>query len=66
MDAVLFLLYATCVQSVEFNGLEAIRNLPPSLPSRLRFTGRSGLCPELVGSSLTDAMLKAMWRCLLR
>jgi hypothetical protein len=41
VDPVLFLLYAAHVQSVGFEGLEAVRNLPPSLSSRLRFTGRS-------------------------
>ena len=41
---VLFLPYAGCVQSVEFDRLEAVRNLRPSLSSRLRFTGRSVGC----------------------
>jgi hypothetical protein len=44
VDSVLFLPYAACVQSVEFDGLEAIRNLQTSLSSRLRFTGRSVGC----------------------
>jgi hypothetical protein len=44
VDPVLFLPYAARVQSVEFDGLEAIRNLQPSLSSRLRFTGRSVGC----------------------
>jgi hypothetical protein len=41
---VLFLPYAARVQSVGFDGLEAIRNLRPSLSSRLRFTRRSVGC----------------------
>jgi hypothetical protein len=44
VDPVLFLPYAACVQSVEFDGHEAIRNLQRSLWSRLRFTGRSVGC----------------------
>src|SRR5262249_54779619 len=44
VDPVLFLPYAACVQSVEFDGLEAIRNLQTSVSSRLRFTGRSVGC----------------------
>ena len=44
VDPVLFMPYAACVQSVDFDGLEAIRNLQPSLSSRLRFTGRSVGC----------------------
>ena len=55
VDPVLFLPYATRVQSVGFDGFEAVRNLRPSLSSRLRFTGRSVGCePEMVGSTLTD------------
>jgi len=44
LDPVLFLLHAACRQSVEFDGLETIRNLQTSLSSRLRFTGRSAGC----------------------
>jgi hypothetical protein len=44
VDPTMFLPYAACVQSVEFDGLEAIRNLRTSLSSRLRFTGRSVGC----------------------
>jgi hypothetical protein len=55
VDPLLFLPYAARVQSVGFDGLEAVRNLPPSLSSRLRFTGRSVGCDaEMVGSTLTD------------
>lgn len=62
LDPVLFLPNATCVQSMEFDGLEAIRNLPPSLSSRLRFTGRSVVCgTDIVRSALIDAISKAMW-----
>ena len=54
VDPALFLLYAACVQSVEFDGLEAIRNLRTSLSSRLRLSGGSVGCdPSLVGWSLT-------------
>jgi hypothetical protein len=54
VDPVLFLPYAACVQSVEFDGLEAIRNLRTSLSSRLRLSGGSVGCdPSLVGWSLT-------------
>src|SRR5579863_265095 len=49
VDPVLILPYAARVQSVGFDGLEAVRNLRPSLSSRLRFTGRSvGFDPEIV------------------
>jgi hypothetical protein len=62
VDPVLFLPYAACVQSVEVDGLEAIRNLRTSLSSRLRFTGRSvGYDPRQRGSTLTVGRLKAMW-----
>ena len=44
VDPVLFLPHAACVQSLDFEGLEAIRNLQTSLSSRLRFTGRSVGC----------------------
>jgi hypothetical protein len=44
VDPVLFLPYAARVQSVEFDGLEAVRSLRPSLSSRLWFTGRSVGC----------------------
>ena len=44
VDPVLLLRDATYVESVEFDGLEAIRNLQPSLLSWLRFTGRSVGC----------------------
>jgi hypothetical protein len=44
VDPVLFLPYAAGVQSVGFDGLEAVRNLWPSLSSRLRLTGRSVGC----------------------
>ena len=44
VDPVLFLPCAACVQSVEFDGFEAIRNLQTSLSSRLRFTGRGVGC----------------------
>jgi hypothetical protein len=44
VDPVLFLLYAARVQSVAFDGPEAVRNLRPSLLSGLRFTGRSVGC----------------------
>ena len=44
VDPVLFLPYAACVQSVGFDGLEAMRNLRSSLSSRLRLTGRSTGC----------------------
>src|SRR5215472_8519682 len=65
VDPVLFLRYAACVQSVEFDGLEAIRNRQTGLSSRLRFTGRSvGGDPEMVGASLTEAMLKRRGVCL--
>jgi hypothetical protein len=54
VDPVLFLLHAACIQSVEFDGLEAIRNLRTSLSSRLRLRGGSVGCdPILVGWSLT-------------
>jgi hypothetical protein len=54
VDPVLFLPYAACVQSVEFDRLEAIRNLQTSLSSRLRLSGGSVRCdPSLVGWSLT-------------
>jgi len=53
VDPVLFLPNAACVQSVEFDGPEVIRNLQTSLWSRLRFTGGTVGCePELVGSIL--------------
>jgi hypothetical protein len=44
VDPVLFLPYSARVQSVGFNGLEAVRNLRPSLSTRVRFTGRSVGC----------------------
>jgi len=54
VDPVLFLPCSACVQSVEFDGLEAIRNLQTSLSSRLRLSGGSVGCdPSLVGWSLT-------------
>jgi len=59
VDAVLFLRYSACVQSVEFDGLEAIRNLQTSLSSRLRLTGRSVGYDFIVGSTLTDTMASA-------
>jgi hypothetical protein len=51
VDPVLFLPYAACVQSVEFDGLEAIRNLRTSLSSRLRLTGRSMGCDPRLATS---------------
>jgi len=39
LDPVLLLLFAAGLQSVEFDGLEGLRNLPAGLSSRLRFTG---------------------------
>jgi hypothetical protein len=57
VDPVLFLPYAARIQSVGLDGLEALRNLRPSLSPRLRFTGRSVGCDaEMVGSTLTDAL----------
>jgi len=54
VDPVLFLPYAACVQSVEFDRLEVIRNLQTSLSSGLRLSGGSVGCdPSLVGWSLT-------------
>jgi len=44
VDPVLFLWRAARVESVESDGLEAIRNLQPSLSSRLRFTAGSVGC----------------------
>lgn len=41
VNPVLVLRYSAGVQSVQFDELEAIRNLQTSLSSRLRFTGRS-------------------------
>jgi hypothetical protein len=64
VDPVLFLPYAARVQSLGFDGLEAVRNLRPSLSSWLRFTGRSMGCdPEMVGSTLTDTMSIGACKC---
>ena len=48
MDPVLFLPFAPRVQSVEFDGPEAIRNLQPSVSPRLRLTGRSSGTARIV------------------